>query len=531
MDQLEGVSLPHPWEYSMFDAIRHLSLYTVLEEHVRSYPGKVAHACSSQQRTFAEVLERVDRLINALEANGVGAGDRILWLGQNSDRIIELLIAASQLNAMVCPANWRQSKAELAHQIDDLEPSVVCWQDEEVGAEIRAGRELATYKGGLWVQHDGSGPDCYEALVASGSPARNDHREANPLASTLIIYTAAFDGQPNGAMLNQTTILLENLVLAPTQRISNETIFLAVGPLFHLGTLMQCLAVFHLGGTNVFVRRSDARSIAQAIHDHKCTRTWLVSKTMDEIIALNHDRSYDLSSLRSVPYTEDWNRMVTVEPVETHVPGYGQTEVMGLAVLPHYGRHAIGIFGRPSPLCQMRIVDDEDQDVAPGTVGEIVFRGPTVMNGYWRRPELNAHRHRNGWHHTNDLGRREADGSLTFIGPKVQMIKSGVENIYPAEVEACIRRHPAVADCGIIGVPHPQWIQAVKAIVVLKPGAEAEQRDIIEHCRQHIASYKKPTTVEFREDMPRLATGGIDYKQLDEIYGGGNYPGGLTRTS
>ena len=223
--------------------------------------------------------------------------------------------------------------------------------------------------------------------------------------------------------------------------------------------------------------------------------------------------------------------MVTVEPVETHVPGYGQTEVMGLAVLPHYGRHAIGIFGRPSPLCQMRIVDDEDQDVAPGTVGEIVFRGPTVMNGYWRRPELNAHRHRNGWHHTNDLGRREADGSLTFIGPKVQMIKSGVENIYPAEVEACIRRHPAVADCGIIGVPHPQWIQAVKAIVVLKPGAEAEQQDIIEHCRQHIASYKKPTTVEFREDMPRLPTGGIDYKQLDEIYGGGNYPGGVTRTS
>jgi len=514
----------------MFDAIRNLSLYSVLEEHVRSYPGKIAHACGDRHVTYQQLLERVDRLISALEAAGVVAGDRILWLGQNSDRIIELLVAASQLDAMVCPSNWRQNRSELAEQIDDLEPRVIFWQEEEVGNEIRAARELASFKGGLWLHHDGAGSDSYEGFLAGGRPDRNDHREVDTGAGALIIYTAAFDGRPNGAMLSQNTILLENLVLAPTQRISNETVFLAVGPLFHLGTLMQCLTVYHLGGTNVFVRRSDAKSIAEAIHNEKCTRTWLVSKTMDEIVELNHDRRYDLSSLRSIPYSEDWNRMVTVEPVETHVPGYGQTEVMGLAVLPQYGRHAIGIFGRPSPLCQMRIVDDEDRDVAPGEVGEIVFRGPIVMNGYWNRPELNAHRHRSGWHHTNDLGRREADGSLTFIGPKVQMIKSGVENIYPAEVEACIKRHPAVADCGIIGVPDPQWIQAVKAIVALRPEMTASARDIIEHCREHIASYKKPSTVEFRESIPRSATGGVDYKLLDELYGGGNYPGGTTRT-
>ena len=223
--------------------------------------------------------------------------------------------------------------------------------------------------------------------------------------------------------------------------------------------------------------------------------------------------------------------MVTVEQVDTMVPGYGQTEVMGLAVLPYYAPGATGIFGRPSPLCQMRIVDEDDRDVEPGEVGEIVFRGPIVMNGYWNRPELNASRHRNGWHHTNDLGRREADGSLTFIGPKVQMIKSGVENIYPAEVEACIRKHPAVADCAIIGIPDAKWIQSVKAIVTLRPDAEATDRDIIEHCRERIASYKKPSSVEFRESIPRGATGGIDYKVLDEAYGGGNYPGGNTRTS
>ena len=371
---------------------------------------------------------------------------------------------------MLCPANWRQSKSELADVIDDLEPSVILWQEEEVGNDIRAARELAEFKGGLWLQHDGDGDDSYEAFVAAGRQGGHGDRDINLADGTLIIYTAAFEGRPGGAVLSQNTIVLQNLVLAPTQGISNETSYLAVGPMFHLGTLMYCLTVFHMGGTNVFVRRTDARSIAQAIHAERCTRTWLVSKTMDEIVALNHDRTFDLSSLRSVPYSEEWNRMVTVEPVETHVPGYGQTEVMGLATLPQYGRHAIGIFGRPSPLCQMRIVDEDDRDVEPGTTGEIVFRGPIVMNEYWRRPEINARRHRSGWHHTNDLGRREADGSLTFIGPKTQMIKSGVENIYPAEVEACIRRHPAVADCGIIGVPDPRWIQSVKAIVTLRAG-------------------------------------------------------------
>ncbi|HEY6870261.1 MAG TPA: AMP-binding protein, partial [Novosphingobium sp.] len=480
---------------------------------------------------WPELDDRVNRLANALAGDGgVVAGDRILWLGQNSHRIMELLIAASQIGAMVCPSNWRQSRAELAEQIDDLEPRVIFWQEEEVGAEIRAARELATYRDSVWKLHDGDGADSYEALIAGARSDSNSGREVDTSLGALIIYTAAFDGRANGAVLSQNTILLENLVLAPTQRISNETVFLAVGPLFHLGTLMQCMTVFHLGGTNVFVRRSDPQSIAQAIHDEKCTRTWLVSKTMDELVELNHDRRYDLSSLRSIPYTEEWNRMVTVEPVETHVPGYGQTEVMGLAVLPDYGRHAIGIFGRPSPLCQMRIIDEDGNDVEPGQVGEIVFRGPIVMNGYWRRPELNAQRRRSGWHHTNDLGRREADGSLTFIGPKVQMIKSGVENIYPAEVEACIRRHPAVADCGIIGVPDPRWIQAVKAIVALRPGVTATATEIIEHCREHIASYKKPSSVEFRDSIPRTATGGIDYKLLDAQYGGGNYPGAGTRT-
>jgi long-chain acyl-CoA synthetase len=178
----------------------------------------------------------------------------------------------------------------------------------------------------------------------------------------------------------------------------------------------------------------------------------------------------------------------------------------------------------------VRIVDPDDREVPAGETGEIVARGPTVMNGYWNRPEENARRRRGGWHHTNDLGRREADGTITFIGPATRMIKSAAENIYPAEVEGCISRHPAVAECAIIGVPDAQWTQSVKAIVVLRESASATTDEIVEHCRTHIASYKKPRTVEFVEKLPRDGFV-VDYASLDEQFGGGGYPGGRNRSA
>jgi acyl-CoA synthetase (AMP-forming)/AMP-acid ligase II len=513
----------------MFDPVRNLSFGAVLEEHIRSFPDKIALATGDTRLTFEQVHQRVDKLANALEDAGIKPGDRLLWLGQNSHRIMEGILVAARLGALFCPANWRQTPTELVALIDDLEPVVIFWQEEEVGEEILKARELAAHHTPLWLRHDDEGEGSYEAFLASGADETRE-RMIDPDEGALIIFTAAFDGRPAGAVLSQTTILTQNLVLAPTQNVSASIIFLAVGPMFHLGTLMNCLTVFHMGGTNVFVRRSDAQTIAATIHRERCTRTWLVGKTMDEIAALNTDGKYDLKCLISTPHTPEWNAMVTVEESISRVPGYGQTEVMGLATLPYYAPGAIGIFGRSSPLCQLRILDDANNDVDPGEVGEIVIRGPIVMNNYWNRPQINDERRRSGWHHTSDLGKREADGSLTFIGPKTQMIKSGVENIYPAEVESCIRRHPAVADCGIIGVPDEKWIQAVKAIISLKPDCKASPDDIIEHCRAHIASYKKPKTVDFIERIPRGPTGAIDYRSLDETFGGGNYPGGKTRT-
>ena len=180
--------------------------------------------------------------------------------------------------------------------------------------------------------------------------------------------------------------------------------------------------------------------------------------------------------------------------------------------------------GHAAPIVLVRMLDEAGNEVPDGAVGEIALRGYTVTPGYWNRPDLNRQRQGHGWHRTNDLGRREEDGSISFIGPKGQLIKSAAENIYPAEVEACIRLHPAVKDVGVIGVPDAIWVQNVKAVVVLKPDHAATSDDIIEHCRARIASYKKPRIVAFASEIPRNGPA-IDYAKLNALHGGGGYPG------
>ena len=454
----------------------------------------------------------------------------MLWLGQNSFRVLELLLAASKLGAMFCPANWRQSPEELGFVIDDLAAKVVVWQEEEVGDTVRAGRERATTEA-LWVRHDADGPESYESLLASGAP--DDPGVAvGARDAVLLIYTAAFGGRPNAAMLSHLACISQGIVYGQLTGTTDDAVYLNSGPLFHLGTFMNTLATFVAGGTNVFLRRVDGEQLCKVVSAERCTGAFLVGPIMDEMVEANRDGRYDLTSLRVPPGRPDVDAMCSADesPWAVAPGGYGQTEAVGMMTFTCIAPDAVGSHGKASPLVQIRIVDDEDHDVPVGETGEIVARGVTVMNGYWNRDEENAVRQRNGWHHTNDLGRRETDGSISFVGPKTRMIKSAAENIYPIEVERCIATHPAVAECAIIGIPDPKWIQSVKAIVVTRDGATVTEDEIIEHCRAHIASYKKPKSVEFVDELPKQGWA-IDYDALDERFGGGNYPGGRTRSA
>ncbi len=506
------------------DLLHSLTIGDIVREHRRSYPERLAMVDGDIRLTWPQFDDRVNQLANALRADGFRAGDRILWLGQNSFRILEGLCAAAKLGGAFCPANWRQSPQELVFVIDDVDAAFVIWQEAEIGDVVREARELSSSTA-TWVQHDASGDGSYEAFLAAGA-TDDPGIDVDPADPVLMMYTAAFAGTPNGAMLSHTAVLVQDLIMGMMQEITNEYVYLDCGPLFHIATFMTTMATLHFGGTNVFTPRVDAEELCRLIQDERCTGAFIMGPTIGEIVELNKDNKYQLKTLRTFGGAPAWNEMITVDtsPWARKPAGFGQTEVMGMLTLNAWGGEAIGTSGRPTPMVQVRIVDPDGNEVPLGETGEITARGPTVMNGYHNRPELNAQRLADGWHHTNDLGRRELDGSVTFVGPKGRLIKSAAENIYPAEVEGCLQRHPAVKEAAVIGIPDKKWDQSVKAIIVLKDGERATADELIEHCRASIASYKKPRTVEFIDAMPRDGWL-VDYDALDERFGGGGYPG------
>lgn len=519
------------FEYASFDqdllcgAPHGLTVGDVSREHRRRLPDQTAVVCGSDRLTYRELDDAANRVANVLQSAGCTDGRVVLWLGQNCHQLFELFLGCAKVGAMVCPVNWRLSTDELCFVIEDLRPDIVIWQEEEVGDRARDVRERTsglTISGRLirWFQCDADGAGSWGAELEIASTVDSEH-PVNPFSGLLIINTGAFEGRPNPAVLNHLSLLLRGLYEAAAADIGWDYAYLNNGPMFHIGNWRTTMPTYLMGGKNVFIRRVDHRLMCQLIEDEQCTGAYLVPVTRQQMEELNKDGQWNLKSLRDSGGSERWQEMVSPGPSWR---GYGQTETGGVTSSTSFGPPAIGTAGRTLPLAQLRVFDDDDREVRPGEVGEIVVRGLTVMNGYLNREQVHARRFRNGWWHTGDLGRRESDGSLTFIGPKLRMLKSASENIYPVEVEQCLASHPAVAECAVIGVPDPRWTQSVKAIVVLRDGQAATEEELIEHCRRNIASYKKPRFIEFAHEIPRV-DGAIAYDVLDERYGGGAYPG------
>src|SRR5262245_57646681 len=339
------------------------TLADVLRTHASSRPDGLAFVDGDVLLTWTEANARVNRVARALRDAGVGAGDRVLWLGQNSFRLAELLLACCKVGALFSPANWRQQPAELAFVIDDLDPQVVVWQQEEVGDTVLAGQALAREQRARWIGHDTG--EYEQWLPDRGDDPDDDAPDNAPL---LLIYTAAFDGRPNAAMLPSRALIAQGLLMAPWSGIDERYVFLNSGPLFHIGTFMPHLSTFVMGGTNVFVRRAEGDDIARAIAQHRCTGGFVVGPMVDAIVEANADGRYDLSSFRGRrgnPTFDAW-----VQPDDSvwgrRAGGYGQSELMGMATFNLLAPHGTGAHGRPSPLVTLRVVNPDDEEAARG---------------------------------------------------------------------------------------------------------------------------------------------------------------------
>ncbi|MFG2949165.1 long-chain-fatty-acid--CoA ligase [Streptomyces adustus] len=499
-----------------------------MHEALKQTPDGVATICGDRTRTWRESADRIARLAGALKALGVAEGDRVGILSLNSDRYHEFMLAVWWAGAVVNPVNTRWSAKEIAYSLEDSGTHVLFADDEFVPLVPRLREE---WEGVTTLVHCGDGPApegmlSYEELLAAHAPVEDTRTGGDRLAG--VFYTGGTTGFPKGVMLTHDNIVSHHTVLVSTGLTTPGGTTLTATPMFHLAGVAPWNLQSMVGGTQVFVPSFEPVAVMEAIARHGCTTVMLVPAMVQMIVDHPKAGDYDLSSLKrlfygAAPISEALlERAMRVLPKAGFVQGYGMTELSPVASLldpdDHRNPALLRSAGRVIPGVQVRIADPADQDVPVGSVGEIVVRSSGAMRGYWGRPEETAAALRDGWMHTGDAGWMDENGYLYLVDRIKDMIVTGAENVYSAEVENAVATHPAVESCAVIGVPDRQWGERVHAVIVLKPGHTATEAEIREHCKTLIAGYKAPRTCEFVEILPMTATGKISKKDLRAPY-------------
>ncbi|MQA14880.1 MAG: long-chain-fatty-acid--CoA ligase [Pseudonocardiaceae bacterium] len=496
-----------------------------LHRAVQQTPDLPATIFGEQVRSWAECADRVSRFAHALQALGVGTGDRVGILALNSDDYHEILLAVPWADAVFTPVNTRWSAAEIAYSLVDSGTEVLLVDDAFASMvdDLRQRCDVlqtVIHCGGGAVP---AGALSYERLIADHEPVADAYRGGDALAG--IYYTGGTTGSPKGVMLSHANLMTSALGTAATGAFMVPGgRLLHAAPMFHLADGAAWVARNALGGTHVIVPGFTPGGVAEAIAAHEVTDALLVPTMIQLLVDSPDAAEADLSSLQHLIYGASPISEAVLERAAKLLPSarflqlYGMTELSPTttALTPddHADPELRRSAGRAVPHAEVRIVDDEDDEVARGTVGEVAARGGHVMLGYWNKPAETAHALRGGWMHTGDGGYMDERGYVYIVDRIKDMIVSGGENVYSAEVENALAKHPSVAACAVIGVPDPDWGERVHAVVVLVDAQQATVEELREHCKQHIAGYKSPRSAEFVEALPMSGAGKILKREL-----------------
>jgi acyl-CoA synthetase (AMP-forming)/AMP-acid ligase II len=514
-------------------------LTQALHRSLQQRPDAIVTVCDGRRHTWTQFGERVARLAGVLREHGVHSGERVALLALNSDRYLEYYFAVWWAGGVVNPVNTRWSAVEVAYSLDDCDTRVLI-VDDTFAASVEPLRTLSTALKTVFHWGDGPAPDStlpLEPLLARATAVEDAVRSGDELAG--VFYTGGTTGFPKGVMLTHTNLASVALSNAVEQFAVPGSVSLFAAPMFHLAAGATMLATLALGNRCVFLPAFAPVEVLRTIQDERVTQALLVP-TMIQILADHPQRAaFDTASLTDVLYGASpisegvLARALGAFPNARFVQAYGMTEVGPVATVlaPWFhtpqGQAAgkLRSAGRASYAAEIRIVDENDFEVPRGTVGEVCVRGPGVMQGYWNKPELTATTLRGGWMHTGDGAYMDADGFIFVVDRLKDMIITGGENVYSAEVENAVSQHPAVAACAVIGIPSEKWGETVHAAVMLKPGHTADAEAVIAHCKRLIAGYKCPRSVAFVDELPLSAAGKILKTKLREPYWAGRARG------
>jgi fatty-acyl-CoA synthase len=500
-----------------------LGLGSWIARRARMTPGDTAVISANGSVTYEELNERVTRLAHALHALGVARGDSVAYLGPNHPAFLETLFATGTLGAIFVPLNARLAAPELVFVLSDSQSSVLVHAPEQAEVVAAVFDEVAL-KHVIAVAGPSSGAHSYAELLAAASTSPIDET-VSPDDTAMIMYTSGTTGRPKGAMLSHANATWNAVNVIIDVDVASNEVSLVSAPLFHTAALnMLCLPTLMKGGTAVLMQAFEPARAFDLIEAHRVTWMFGVPTMFQAMAQSPRWEQANLSSVRilmcgGAPVPQALIRTYQDRGL-TFLQGYGMTETApGALFLSRRMASKVGSAGKASFFTDVRLVRPDWSDVAAGEPGEIVVKGPNVMQGYWRQPEATAASVVDGWFRSGDIGVRDGDGFFYVQDRIKDMIISGGENIYPAEVEAVFYQHPAVAECAVIGVPDDKWGEVGKAIVVMKSAEGCGPHDLLGFCAGKLAKFKIPKWITFVDTLPRTGSGKVDKLKLRKTYG------------
>lgn len=504
------------------------------------FPHKHAIVCGGKRWTYREFHNRVNRLSHCLGAFGIKKDDKVAILHPNCHTFLETYYAIPQVGGISVPINTRLSPKEIAFILQDsdskilIADSVFKNQVDAIRGEIRGIEKI------LWTgearENDGPIDLNYEKALKRNDFGSLPEPSIHGEDIAQIYYTSGTTGRPKGVMLSHKNGMTHALGTIAEIHLTDQDVWIHVAPLFHLADAWATWAVTWVGGTHVLVREFDAKVVLETIQKEKVTLTNLIPTMLNLMVNHPDVGKFDYSSLRvllsgGAPIAPEVVRKIVETFKCDYIQTYGMTETspyLTLSILKEHlkklshedqlrfksktGREFIGV--------ELKVVNDRGEEVKKDEkeVGEIIVKGDIVTKGYWKLPDETNKSIKNGWLYTGDMAVIDEEGYVTIVDRKKDMILTGGENVYSTEVENILYMHPAILECAVVGVPDLKWGEAVKGIVVLKPGQKVTDQEVIQFCKERMAHYKAPKSIDFIEALPRTGSGKIHKKGLRDKY-------------